>query len=295
MERNVELYYNLHMIIFKHSKELQSYLQKMSAKVAVTGFVPTMGALHRGHLSLIEQSKKATQLTICSIFVNPVQFNNREDFIKYPVTVEQDIRRLEAHGCDILFLPSESEIYPDETSKNKKYDLGYLETILEGKFRPGHFQGVCLVVEKLLDIIDPDYLFMGQKDFQQCLVLKKLIEIIKSNVHLVVCPTLREESGLAMSSRNLRLNTSEKKLAPELYSTLKLISEALTSSNFCEIRKKAVRHLEKNGFKIEYLEMAKARDLQLITKFESRDGVIILIAAFLNEIRLIDNLLLSTA
>lgn len=281
------------MIIFKHSKDLQSYLKKTRAAKFTIGFVPTMGALHSGHLSLIEQCRKQTKLTVCSIFVNRAQFNNPEDFKKYPVTIEKDILFLEEQGCDVLFLPDEKEIYPDAASKLKHYDLGYLETVLEGKFRPGHFQGVCLIVEKLLNIIDPDYLFIGQKDFQQCLVIKKLLEIMKKEIEMVICPTLREATGLAMSSRNLRLDTRQKELAANLYSTLQLIKKELTTFNFFELKQQAILQLKNDGFKIEYLEMAKTKDLQVINKFKNNEDLVVLIAAFLNEVRLIDNILIK--
>ena len=281
------------MIIFKHSKDLQSYLKNVKSDEVASGFVPTMGALHPGHLSLIEQCRKQTGLTICSIFVNPVQFNNPEDFKKYPITIEKDIAFLEEHGCDILFLPGEKEIYPDVHSTTKHYDLGYLEAILEGKYRPGHFQGVCLVVEKLLNIVNPDYLFIGRKDFQQCLVIKRLIEIMQKKVQIIICPILREANGLAMSSRNLRLNAAEKKLAPELYKSLQFIKENLAPANFPQLKKKVISGLKKDGFKIEYLEMAKMKDLHLVTEFKNRKELIVLIAAFLNEVRLIDNILIE--
>ncbi|HEV2830427.1 MAG TPA: pantoate--beta-alanine ligase [Hanamia sp.] len=280
------------MIVFKHFQDLHFHLiSHYSSKVSV-GFVPTMGALHAGHLSLIEQCKKQAGITVCSIFVNPVQFNNSEDFKKYPITIEKDISFLEEHGCDILFLPDEKEIYPDAASKDRHFDLGYLETILEGKFRPGHFQGVCLIVEKLLNLVNPDYLFIGQKDFQQCMVIKRLIDIMKKEIKVIVCPTLREKNGLAMSSRNLRFQPAEKELASQLYQSLQLIKENLTATNFSELKKNAMIHLENVGFKIEYLELAKAKNLELTQLYDSSEDHVILIAAFLNDVRLIDNILI---
>jgi len=281
------------MIIFKHSKDLRNYVNKTRSTGVSVGFIPTMGALHAGHLSLVEECKKLSRLTVCSIFVNRIQFNNPEDFKKYPIAIEKDILLLEEHSCDVLFLPDEKEIYPDAASINKHFDLGYLETILEGKFRPGHFQGVCLVVEKLLNIVEPDFLYIGQKDFQQCLVIKKLIAIMKKNIKIIMCPTLRESNGLAMSSRNLRLNTFEKKLASELHQALEGIKKDLSVSNFSPLKTKAVQHLEKLGFKIDYLELAKAKNLELVNEFDNKEDLIILIAAFLNEVRLIDNLLIN--
>jgi pantoate--beta-alanine ligase len=278
------------MIIFKHTGELKKYLQKQMLSDSSTGFVPTMGALHAGHLSLLKKCNEICGISVCSIFVNPTQFNNSNDYINYPKTLEKDILLLEQNNCDILFLPDEKEIYPDEESKEKHFDLGYLETILEGKFRPGHFQGVCLIVEKLLNIVDPDFLFLGQKDFQQCLVIKRLIELMHKNIQLIICPILREESGLAMSSRNLRLNPQERKIASNLYKQLVSIKEHLAKNNFLALKNEAIKNLESQGFKVEYLELAKASDLQLVSSVENKDELIIVVAAFLNDVRLIDNL-----
>lgn len=281
------------MILFKHSKDLHSYLDRIRISKNPVGFVPTMGALHKGHLSLIDQCKSQAKVTVCSIFVNPTQFNNPDDFKKYPVTIEKDIQLLEEHGCDILFLPDEKEMYPDAASKDKYFDLGYLETILEGKFRPGHFQGVCLIVEKLLNIINPDKLFIGQKDFQQCLVIKKLIEIDRLKTEIVIAPILREENGLAMSSRNTRLSSAERILASELYHSLQFIKNHLTNSNFNELRNEKISYLENLGFKVDYLELANTKNLRLTDKFEKNKSNICLIAAYLNDVRLIDNLIIN--
>jgi len=281
------------MIIFKHSTDLHSYLEKIRITNKTIGFVPTMGALHDGHFSLIEECRKQSSLTICTIFVNPTQFNNPEDFKKYPVTIEKDILFLEEHACDILFLPDEKEIYPDAASKKKHFDLGYIETILEGQFRPGHFQGVCLIMEKLLNIINPDFLFLGQKDFQQCLVIKKLISMMNLKVNVVICPTLREQNGLAMSSRNTRLTNQERTVAAELHACLQFIKKNLTKDNFYKLRTNAILYLEKAGFKIDYLELANTKNLALMDHYESKENLIILIAAYLNNVRLIDNLLIN--
>lgn len=290
---NVEPYSKALMIIFKNSKDLHSYITDLKQKKFLTGFVPTMGALHAGHLSLINQSRQNTDITICSIFVNRVQFNNAEDFRKYPSTIEKDILMLEESGCDILFMPGEDEIYPDAASKNKHFELGYLEKILEGKFRPGHFQGVCLVVEKLLNIIDPDYLFLGQKDYQQCLVIKKLISLLNKNIKVMSCPIFREPNGLAMSSRNLRLSEEEKNLASQLYKTLEQIKKNLAPGNFLLLKKEAIAQLENCGFKVDYIELAKSADLEIVEDCKTSLELIIVIAAFLNEVRLIDNLLVT--
>ena len=165
------------MLLLKSAVDIASQLKKIRKGGSLTGFVPTMGALHKGHISLLKKSKQICEISICSIFVNPTQFNNPDDFKKYPVTLEHDIYMLEKNGCDILFVPGINEIYPEGEISKKHFDLGDLETILEGKFRPGHFQGVCQVVNRLLEIVYPTHLFIGQKDYQQSMVIKKIIGI----------------------------------------------------------------------------------------------------------------------
>ena len=187
-------------------------------------------------------------------------------------------------------MPAESEIYPDDASKIKHFELGNLEKILEGRFRPGHFQGVCLIVEKLLNIIDPSFLFLGQKDYQQCLVIKKLLDLINKNIKIVVCPILREQNGLAMSSRNLRLDEKEKNIASKLYKTLEQIKKNLAPGNFSYLKNEAIVQLELAGFSIDYLELAKSSNLEIVEDYNTYEKYIVLIAAFLNNVRLIDNL-----
>lgn len=279
------------MKIFRYFKDLSIELLKQIAQGDTVGFVPTMGALHEGHLSLIHQSKILTGITVCSIFVNPEQFNNREDFLKYPSTLESDIHLLKKQKCDYLFLPDENEIYPDENAKNKHFDLGYLETILEGAFRPGHFQGVALVIERLLSQIDPDFIFLGQKDFQQCMVVNKVVEIMHSKTKVIACPIIRENSGLAMSSRNMRLTSEEKQKAAELFQSLQFIKNNLGQHGFPELRDEAVGRLQTEGFNVEYIAMANSKSLELTDTFTQDDKNVLLIAAFLGKVRLIDNLI----
>lgn len=281
------------MKIFKESESLNLYLDTQRLIANKVGFVPTMGALHEGHLSLIRRSTQVARITVCSIFINPLQFNNTEDFKKYPKTIKNDIVLLEQSGCDVLFMPDEKEIYPDEASRIPHYELGYAATVLEGKFRPGHFEGVCLVVERLLTIVNPDFLLLGQKDFQQCIIIERLIQLMNKNTQLIICPIVREKNGLAMSSRNLRLSPSERETASALHHSLVCIKEKLTTDNFQDLQKKAISDLEKIGFKIDYLELAKRNTLELIDVFEEGEEAIILIAVFLNGIRLIDNQLIN--
>src|SRR5450432_1965348 len=197
------------MILFKRSEDLRLWVSKQKSQGKITGFVPTMGALHEGHIHLIQTCRSTADLAICSIFVNPAQFNDPKDFEKYPVSIEKDIEMLTKAGTDVVFLPSVKEIYPKGQTGLETYDLGPLENILEGQYRPGHFQGVCQVMSRLLDLVKPDYLFMGQKDYQQCLVVKRLIRLLGIPVEFYAVPTIREVGGLALSSRNRRLTPEQ--------------------------------------------------------------------------------------
>jgi pantoate--beta-alanine ligase len=282
------------MILFRKTDELREYLLRQRKLKKTSGFVPTMGALHPGHLSLVEFANKDHDLSVCSIFVNPAQFNDPEDYKKYPVTIEKDIYMLENGGCDILFLPSFEEIYPSGISK-KKFELGPLETLLEGHYRPGHFQGVCLVVERLLEIVMPDTLYLGQKDYQQCMILAKLLSLIhmQDKTRISICPTLREQDGLAMSSRNLRLNEHERKTAPLIYETLLYIKNNMRPGELSSLKNAARDKLTGAGFRVDYAEIADASTLETIRTWDGDQKAVALIAAFLDEIRLIDNILIN--
>ncbi len=283
------------MLIFKKSRQLRDHLSLKKQKARSIGFAPTMGALHKGHLSLIEAAKKENDITVTSIFVNPTQFNDKKDFEKYPVTIDEDIRQLELAGTDILFLPSVEEIYPAGTTLSQSYDLGFLETVLEGKFRPGHFQGVCQVVERLLLLVEPDHLYLGQKDYQQCMVINRLISLMKKedSIKLKICPTLREQDGLAMSSRNMRLSASERQIATSIYQSLSLIKNNLKPGDLSLLKQTAINLLQENGFRIDYVEITDAGSLQPVSNWDGKQKLVALCAAFLNEVRLIDNLLLN--
>jgi pantoate--beta-alanine ligase len=283
------------MILFKKAGELSEWLEAQRKKELKTGFCPTMGALHAGHISLIESSKKQSDISISSIFVNPAQFNDPEDFEKYPVTIEKDIYLLEASGCNILFLPSVKEMYPEGFQKKKYYDLGFLETVLEGKYRPGHYQGVCRVMERLLEIVMPHHLYLGQKDYQQCMVITKLTELMQADkrIKINICPTLREPDGLAMSSRNMRLNNEERKKAITLFRALSMIKSDLKPGKVEHLKQKAVSMLEENGFRVDYVEIADAGNLEPLSEWDGRKKSVALAAAYLNEVRLIDNLILN--
>jgi pantoate--beta-alanine ligase len=283
------------MILFKKAAELSEYTDAQRKNGKRTGFAPTMGALHAGHISLAEFSKKENDITVSSIFINPSQFNDSKDFEKYPVTIERDIEMLEAAGCDLLFIPSVQEIYPSGFNHTKKYELGFLETVLEGKYRPGHYQGVCMVMERLLKIVMPDNLYLGQKDYQQCMVIKKLIELIglDKNISVTICPTLREADGLAMSSRNMRLNREERETAATIFKALSLIKSNTASKNIELLQQEARTMLEEKKFKVDYIEIADAENLEEIKNWDDQKKMVALTAAYLNDIRLIDNLILN--
>jgi pantoate--beta-alanine ligase len=281
------------MILFKTINELKKYIINNRSSGVSIGFVPTMGALHAGHLSLIRASKKNTGLTVCSIFVNPTQFNDPADYQQYPITIEQDIRLLEQEGCDVLFLPSVKEIYPDNFQK-KQYELGSLETYLEGKYRPGHFQGVCQVVDRLLSIVEPDQLFLGRKDYQQCMVIAELIRQTGKNTSLQIVHTMRETSGLAMSSRNLRLSEADREKATAIYGTLQWIKTTIQPGLMEEISSKAEKKLLDAGFeKVDYISIADAQSLDPIGDWNGQTPIVALAAAFLSGVRLIDNISLT--
>lgn len=280
------------MIVFKKAADIGQFLNKAGKKSSKTGFVPTMGALHQGHISLIETAKNSGELVICSIFVNPTQFNEAKDFQNYPTTIEKDIDLLEKAGCNVLFLPTIKEMYPDGLINNEPFELGYLETVLEGKYRPGHFQGVCQVVHRLLSIIPADQLYLGQKDFQQCMVIKKMAELKGHQTKIIICPTLREADGLAMSSRNMRLNEKSRAKAVEIFKTLFHIKAAIKPGDLLVLKNNAIKKLNDTGFKTDYVEIADARTLELKDDWNGKDKLVALCAAFLGDVRLIDNMLL---
>ncbi len=277
------------MIIFKKKIDISNYIVNYKKTSGKIGFIPTMGALHKGHISLIEASKRTDTLTICSIFVNPTQFNNTADFEKYPVTIEKDIDMLEKAGCNVLFLPSVEEIYPEDSSTTLHYELGFIETVLDGKYRPGHFQGVCNVVQRLLDIVQPNTIYLGQKDYQQCIIIKKLTELIQSPTQIIICPTLRESDGLAMSSRNMRLTSVERMKAVKISEVLLFIKQEIKPGNLQDLKQRCINYLTNEGYNVDYVEIADATNLTLLQNWDGKTKLVALVAAFLNEVRLIDN------
>jgi len=280
------------MLIFTKIADLKAFLSDIKAKNQTVGFVPTMGALHNGHISLISLSKAACNLTVCSIFVNPTQFNDKADLKRYPRMPEKDAAFLEKAGCDVLFLPSVEEVYPNGPI-TETYDFGYLNHVLEGKYRPGHFNGVAQVVKRLFEIVEPDKAFFGSKDYQQVMIIKALVKQMHSPIEIVNCPILREADGLAMSSRNALLNEEERRIASLVP---KIMQEAkhIAVSNGVKRAKDFVNAevLKVPVMKLEYFEICDA-ELNEIDKIDPSIKAVALIAVFVGKIRLIDNLLLN--
>lgn len=253
------------------------------------GFVPTMGALHDGHLQLIKASVAENDVTVCSIFVNPTQFNNAEDFRLYPRLVDQDAPMLENAGCTYLFLPSAEEMYPKPTRLT--FNFGALEAVMEGADRPGHFNGVGLVVSKLFHTVQPHKAYFGQKDLQQFAIVKQLVADLSFNLELVRCPIVREEDGLAMSSRNRRLTAEQRAIAPQLFMALQAAEQMLQNGSVPEIKSKVAEMLQKEaGIALAYFEIADPDTLQPLAAIPENGEVALCLAATLGDIRLIDNL-----
>lgn len=281
------------MLLFKQVKKLQSYLQKKQFEGLQIGYVPTMGALHQGHASLIKKAKSENDLCVCSIFVNPTQFNNPKDLEKYPRTLKRDKNILFGLGNDILFYPSVAAVYPKNLSI-PTFDFGKTDKVMEGEFRPGHFDGVVEVVHRLLDIVKPNHLYMGQKDFQQFTLIQLMLQQMQSTTKLVVCPIIREEDGLALSSRNVRLTPENRKNAPIVAKTLNQLSDWIEEGMVLKTAvKKAISNLNQiPNFKTEYLEIVDGYSLQAIEKISDSDYIVVCVAVWAGDIRLIDNRIL---
>ena len=278
------------MQIFYSINTLQTYLKMQRKEGKSIGLVPTMGALHKGHLFLVEASKAENDLTVCSIFVNPTQFNNPQDLVVYPRTLEADCEMLEGVKCEVVFVPNSHDIYPN--LPDLKFDFGNLERVMEGKFRPGHFNGVGIVVSKLFNIVQPNNAYFGQKDLQQCAILNRLAKDLSYNLKLHICPTQREADGLAMSSRNRNLTPEQRKNAPEIHKSLKKAVELLKDKkSVVSIKRFITSYLDNiEGIEVEYFEISDFETLQPIN--EHLEGKTALcIAAFMGKTRLIDNVI----
>lgn len=278
------------MKFLRTKKEVNQELNILLKKQITIGFVPTMGALHEGHLELVKKAKQNSNIVVVSIFVNPTQFNNKEDFENYPNTISKDLELLDQTGVDLVFVPAIQEIYPAQPSLS--FDFGKIERVLEGAFRPGHFNGVAIVVSKLLNIVKPHQVYFGQKDLQQVMIVRRLVEDLSFNTEIVIIPTVREADGLAMSSRNLRLSLEQRAIAPLLYKALLTAKgELLKGNNWLAIREKInLMFKEQPGVQLEYFELVSTERFELLEEVSGQSGIAICTAAFIGNIRLIDNI-----
>ncbi|KAA6347316.1 Pantothenate synthetase [termite gut metagenome] len=269
--------------------DLQTALSNLKIQHKSIGFVPTMGALHEGHISLVRRSTKENDITVASIFVNPTQFNDKNDLLKYPRTLEADCKLLEAAGVSLVFAPSVEEMYPQPDTRQFSYPP--LDTFMEGAFRPGHFNGVCQIVSKLFDAVQPHRAYFGEKDFQQLAIVREMVRQLKYNIEIVGCPIVREANGLAMSSRNTRLSPCERESAPEIY---RILSESRVYASCHSINE--TRQLVENAvaavpsLRLEYFKIVNGKNLQDVEGWNEASHIVGCIAVHCGEVRLIDNI-----
>lgn len=279
------------MMIFKRIVELQGFLDVERRDGKSIGFVPTMGALHNGHIALIERAKAGNGIAVCSIFVNPVQFNDPADLEKYPRTPESDIAMLEAAGCDVLFMPSVDEMYP--TADKRMFEFGEIEKVMEGAHRPGHFNGVAIVVSTLFEIVKPHRAYFGEKDFQQLAIVRSMTKQLGLPVEIVGCPIVREADGLAMSSRNVRLSVEERKKAALIPQTLFKVKEMAASEGVESLKAFVKGEIGKEpSMQLDYFEISDTETLQPVSSIPPGKGAVACIAVKLGPVRLIDNVIL---
>lgn len=277
------------MQVLKSKNELVSLIDSYKKEGKTIGFVPTMGALHNGHLSLVKECKKNSDVTVVSIFVNPTQFNDLEDLKRYPRTLDKDTELLKTVGCNLVFAPSVEEIYPEPDTR--KFDFGYIESVMEGAKRPGHFNGVGQVVSRLFDIVQPDKAFFGMKDFQQVAIIKNMVKQLNYNIQIVPCPIIREESGLALSSRNTLLDEDHKKNAPHIYATLKKARNLASEMSVSNLKKWITDEINSNPYlETEYVEIVDDTTLKVTENWKEEGTKVACVAVYAGKIRLIDNI-----
>jgi pantoate--beta-alanine ligase len=280
------------MINLTHTiSETQIGIQKQVSEGRTIGFVPTMGALHEGHITLIRRAALENDYVVVSIFINPIQFNNPDDLAKYPRNLEADIQLLEGSGCNLVFAPTAVEMYPEPDLT--VFDFGQLDKVMEGKFRPGHFNGVAIVVKRLFEIVTPNNAYFGEKDFQQLAIIKKMVSMLQIPVEIVPCPIVREADGLALSSRNARLTPEERLEAPAIYKALSSIKENYSWFIPDGIKQLLIGEIQENHyFRVEYVDIVNAETLLPFEDWQDVEHAVVCVAAFLGSVRLIDNIIL---
>lgn len=276
------------MKTFESIQNIRAHLSTLKHSGKHIGLVPTMGALHNGHLSLIEKSQQQNDITVCSIFVNPTQFNDLKDLEKYPKTIDADSKLLQDIGCDVLFSPQVSEMYPDDPTI--KLSFGELESTMEGASRPGHFNGVGIVISKLFNIVQPNKAYFGQKDLQQVTIIKNLVKQLNYPIEIITCPILREENGLAMSSRNTRLSADDRAFAGIIFETLSFCMQSVETDSIQHILQKATGRLENSRINIEYISCINLETFQPTSNY-IKTKTAFCIAAQIGGVRLIDNVI----
>lgn len=278
------------MKVLKTDKDLKNYISEIKNQNLKIGFAPTMGALHKGHLSLYERARKENDIVISSIFVNPTQFNNPEDLEKYPRTIETDIQLLkETQNVDAVYIPRVEDLYPNGLIR-KTYDFGGLENEMEGKSRPGHFDGVGTVVEELFKQVCPDKAYFGEKDFQQLMIIKKLVKNLNLSINIIGLPIFREKNGLAMSSRNMRLTDEQRENVKLIYETLVKVNQMSKTSELTEIHNFVEKTFENSEFELEYFIIADEETLKETNKIENGKNYRAFIVVLIDGVRLIDNI-----
>lgn len=281
------------MLLFKQAESLRKHLSQQRQKARSIGFVPTMGALHQGHLSLVQQSKELTDISVVSIFVNPTQFNEEADLFAYPRTPEKDILKLKKVGTDVIFMPEKSVIYPSDIDLTIDWDFSHLTQNMEGKFRPGHFEGVVMVVKRLLDLVHPTHLFMGQKDFQQAVLIQNMIQHYQLPVSLAISPIVREKDGLAMSSRNVHLTPIGRGIAPIIAKTLKSVKERVGMHTPLALKQWALEQFSNLNLEVDYFEIVHAQTLKPIAAFNPEERSVACTVVRIDGVRLLDNIYLT--
>lgn len=275
------------MEVFSKIAEIQEFLDSKRKSNKSIGFVPTMGSLHAAHQSLVQCSTRENNITVVSIFVNPLQFNDKSDFERYPRDLDADFSLLSLSACNVVFVPSEKELFPE--NQKSDYDLGELDLTMEGKYRPGHFQGVATVVHRLFDIIRPDKAYFGMKDFQQLTIIRHVTKQLSLPVEVVACPTLRESSGLAYSSRNKRLDENQIARASVIYKTISAIPSLKTKKSLADIKKWVKKTInETEGLELEYVEIVKKETLKPISEGDYKNSICC-VSVYCGNVRLIDN------
>lgn len=277
------------MRVVKTISELKSLISGYKQENKTVGLVPTMGALHAGHKSLVDRARKENDIVVVSVFVNPTQFNNKQDLVTYPRTEERDCALLEAAGCDVVFMPAVEEVYPEPD--NRQFDLGAVAEVMEGVHRPGHFNGVAQIVSKLFSFVEPDRAYFGEKDFQQIAVIRKMVQLEGFKLQIVACPIKREDDGLALSSRNVRLTAEQRQLAPNIYRVLKESCNFAKSHTVAETEKFVVDSLDAlPQMEVEYYSIVDALTMQPVSDWADADSITGCITVYCGEVRLIDNI-----